>query len=374
MILKRYKRIVLNLSGDIFETFERTLKRYPETLLGDVNKRQRYFNLTSGEYFFDRSRLCFGAILYFYQSNGILSCPPDISVDVFVAECKFFEIPDAAIERMAIKEGMIPKFRNPHDMNQSRTFRARVWDISENPETSTAARLYAIFSLTVIWLSILSACLETVPSLKGKSEKLEENPWALLELVLNSWFLIELLTRFISSPSTKTFAQSSLNWIDVVAVIPYFIIFIFTPNEVSSLGFLRILRFVRVFRLFRLSKHSRKLYVIGEIIKSSLADFQLFLICLYMLVTLGGSFMYYVEGYNSSSTGFTSIPNSLWWAIQTITTLGYGDIVPVTIVGRCLAASFMALGVLTITLPVLSIVIKFMAMYSKNIEGDRLII
>jgi hypothetical protein len=134
----------------------------------------------------------------------------------------------------------------------------------------------------------------------------------------------------------------------------------------KSLGFLRILRFIRVIRLFRLSKHSKRLKVVGEIIKSSFGDFQLLMLCLAMLIIFGGSLMYYVEG--GSGTGFTSIPMSLWWAIQTITTLGYGDIVPSTFFGQVLSAGFMAFGALTISLPVLSIVTKFMTLYAKNIE------
>ena len=372
MRTKRYERVVLNISGEVFETFGNTLKRFPETLLGDFDKRRRYFCLTSRQYFFNRSRLCFGAILYFYQSSGILSCPPGISIDVFEAECKFFEIPDGIISRMKTKEGIIAELQNSYqDDEEARTKLARCWDFLENPETSNGARMFAIFSLTAILLSILSACLETIKELRVKSQKLKDNPWSIAELVLNSWFFIELIARFIASPAKGKFLKSTLNWIDGFAVIPYFVILFFTSDKVTSLGFLRILRFIRVIRLFRLSKHSKRLKVVGEIIKSSFGDFQLLMLCLAMLIIFGGSLMYYIEGYQST-TDFTSIPMSLWWAIQTITTLGYGDIVPVTFLGQLLSACFMAFGALTISLPVLSIVTKFMTLYAKNIESDTL--
>lgn len=378
MKFRRNCRVSFNLSGEVFETYEKTLLRFPDTLLGNAKKRHQFYCLHSRQYYFDRSRLCFGAILYFYQSFGILSCPPDIPIDVFESECEFFGLPEDVVKKMKIKEGIIPglnaKGSEDEEDEEPKACRAGVWDLFENPETSKAAMIYALISLIAIWLSILSACLETVPSLKSTSATLTEDPWAVMELVLNLFFLVELLARLVSSPCKKTFVRSSLNLVDAIAIIPYFFSMIFTPNKVSSLGFLRILRFVRVMRLFRLSKHSKKLHVVGVIIKSSLGDFQLLMVCLSMLIVLGGSLMYYIEMYNPEGTDFTSIPNSLWWAIQTITTVGYGDVVPLSLLGKLVAATFMAFGALTITLPVLSIVIKFMTIYTKNIEGDRLVI
>lgn len=371
---KRLERVVLNISGEVFETFGKTLKRFPETLLGDFNKRRRFYCLQTQQYFFNRSRLCFGAILYFYQSSGMLSCPPGISIDVFEAECKFFEIPDGIIKRMKTKEGIIPELQGAPviaegQIMRPKTYKQLCWDFLENPETSSTARTFAIFSLFAILLSILSACLETIKVLRVTSNKLSQNPWSIAELVLNTWFLIELVLRFMSAPKRGEFLRSTLNWIDGFAVIPYFVIF-FTSDKVTSLGFLRILRFIRVIRLFRLSKHSKRLKVVGEIIKSSFGDFQLLMLCLAMLIIFGGSLMYYIEGLPNKSSAFESIPISLWWAIQTITTLGYGDITPVTAAGQLLSACFMAFGALTISLPVLSIVTKFMTLYAKNIESD----
>ena len=369
MRAKRCKRIVLNVSGEIFETFEKTLNRFPETLLGGLDKRRPYYSCATKQHYFNRSRQCFGAILFFYQSNGILRCPPGMAIDIFEEECEFFQIPEELIYVMKTKEGILPELQNVDTGgDRSGTLRARMWNVLENPETSTSAWVFTIISLTAILISILSAILETVKQLRFTSHRIEENPWAITELVLNSWFLLELLARFISSPSKKEFVECSLNWIDATAIVPYFIMLVFTPDKISSFGFLRILRLIRVIRLFRLSKHSKRLQIVGIIIKSSFGDFQLLLVCLCMLVTLGGSAMYYVEG--SPTSDFSSIPNSLWWGIVTITTVGYGDIVPITLVGKLLSAGFMAFGALTITLPVLSIVTKFMLLYEKNVEGN----
>ena len=93
--------------------------------------------------------------------------------------------------------------------------------------------------------------------------------------------------------------------------------------------------------------------------------------CLAILLVFASSIMYYVESYDDVTTGFTSIPASLWWAIVTITTVGYGDVIPVTLFGKLLSVGFMALGALTVSLPVMSVVTRFTDLYMKNIDSER---
>ena len=368
-----HKRIVFNVSGDIFETFTKTLERFPGTLLGDYEKRHLYYCIFTNQYFFNRSRLSFGSILYFYQSNGILRCPPGVSLDVFEAECKFFQIPDEIISQMKTKEGIIPELQKISRAEpKSHTCVQRLWDILENPETSGAAWLFAIFSLTNIFLSILTPCLETLRCINFASENTKETPWSIIELVLNVWFLIELIARFITSPDKAKFIRSTLNCIDAFVVIPYLFLY-FLRDKMTSLAFVRIFRFIRVIRLMRLSKHSRRLKIVGMIIKSCFRDLQYIMYCFVITIILGGSLMYHIEAHHSTGNEFTTIPNCFWWAVQTVTTVGYGDMVPVTYFGKCLSACFMIFGALTTSLPVLSIGIKFHTIYQKmmKVPDDR---
>ena len=159
-----------------------------------------------------------------------------------------------------------------------------------------------------------------------------------------------------------------MTWVDIIAVVPYFTMLGVTDEKIDSLAFFRIIRFLKIVRLFRLSRHSKRLKIVSAIIRSSLGDLQLLLLCLSILIVFGGSVMYYIEGANDSKTAFVSIPQSLWWAVQTITTLGYGDITPITEAGKIVAASFMLFGAVTISLPVLSIVAKFTLLYSNNMN------
>ena len=382
---KKRGRVKFNVGGEIFETFERTLRRFPLTLLGASDKRESYYCVRTRQYFFDRNRACFDSILFFYQSGGILRCPPDMPVDIFELECKFFQLPDAVIYNMKEKAGILAEFNQVEDTTDySGTFRATVWNFLENPETGVWARSWTIVSLAAIVVSIVATCVETLPQFSEKKLHDHEQKlgtgiagdgrsggpdvWLIMELFLNAWFLLELLLRLLSSPDKQKFLSTANNWVDALAIVPHLIMHIFTPNSANNFGFLRILRLVRVLRLFRLSRHSRRLQIIGAIIKDSIGDLQLLLLCLCLMVTVVGSIMYHVE--TAANPQFSSIPNCLWWAIVTITTVGYGDAVPVTSLGRFFAACFMAFGVLTITLPVLSIVTKFMLLYEKNLQAE----
>jgi len=246
---------------------------------------------------------------------------------------------------------------------QPKSFREKAWNMLENPETSNAARTLAIFSLFTIFISVSLACLETVPSLNVQSDSLFTDPFFTLELALNSYFLVELLARIAFCPNLKDFLKVSLNIIDIVAVVPYFIILCIDSTKLTSLGFLRILRFLRVLRLFRLSKHSARIKIVGAILAESLKDLRLLFVCLMIIAVFSGSLMYFIEN-TAPNSPFTSIPESMWWALQTVVTLGYGDITPVTIAGKLYSSIFMVFGAVTISLPVLSIVMKFTSMYS----------
>lgn len=358
-------RVVLNVSGEIYETYQETLTRFPDTLLGNKNKRNYFFCKGQHQYFFNRSRVCFGAILYFYQSDGILACPLDISLENFEEECLFFQLPVPSIQKMKMKRGVIIEESQEIESQEIPpligNLQSSVWNFLEKPESSILSSIYAVLNLIVLFLSILVACMETMEDLKMVK-------WGHFNMALNVWFLLEFLFRCMFCPNKRTFFKETMTWVDILAVVPYFALIATTDRMVESFSFFRIVRFLKIVRLLRLSRHSKRLKLVGSILKSSLGDLQLLLLCLSILIIFGASLMYYVEGVGGSSeTQFTSIPQSLWWAVQTVTTLGYGDITPRSGAGKILAASFMLFGAVTISLPVLSIVAKFTLLYSQNL-------
>lgn len=366
-------RVTFNVSGDIFETRRTTLNRFPETLLGNEYRMLNYYCNSSKLYFINRNRKAFEAILFFYQSDGDLRLPVDLKMEIFVHECYFYGIPKRFIDSMRLKAGVLSQTiargnkeaKSIFSRDKKRTLRNKVWDFVENPETSIHAKCFAIFSFIHILLSVFLACMET--SFNNMKTDFWDNPFTVGELYLNSWFLLEFLLRLTFCPDLIKFMKKSLNLIDILAVLPYFILLTIggLGKKSPAIGVLRLLRFVRVLRLFRLSKHSTRIKEVGDILQDSLQDLYIFVLCLFIMTVFSGAILYFAE-FKHPQTQFTSIPQSMWWALQTVVTLGYGDIVPITAVGKIYSSFFMVFGALTISLPVLSIVMKFTHMYSMD--------
>ena len=255
-ITRSYHRITINISGEIFETFFLTLRRFPETLLGDLRQLSQFYCSTSDCYYFDRNRPCFGAILFFYQSNGILQCPPGISLEVFETECKFFRLPELFIYRMKIKAGIIPHLSKNNDQTNTTeqttntllntqtccqtntksqtTWRSQVWNIVEHPQSSKTARIFSIVSNSAIMLSTIIASMKTV-------DYFDFVPWSIIDTLLNTWFLLELVSRFGTCPGKLNFLRKKLNWVDAIAVIPYFILSLpLGDGSTKALGFFKM--------------------------------------------------------------------------------------------------------------------------------------
>uniref|UniRef100_A0A8C4XHE0 Potassium voltage-gated channel, shaker-related subfamily, member 7 n=1 Tax=Erpetoichthys calabaricus TaxID=27687 RepID=A0A8C4XHE0_ERPCA len=381
------ERVVINVSGLRFETQLRTLSQFPDTLLGDPQKRGRYYDPLHNEYFLDRNRPCFDSILYFYQSGGRLKRPANIPLDVFIDEVKFYQLEGEALARFLEDEGFPKDEERPMPENE---FQKQVWLLFEYPESSAAARIIAIISVMVILVSIVIFCLETLPDFKDEREILTGlkgllfYPFFVVETMCICWFSFELLVRFVACPSKTNFFRDIMNIIDFVAIIPYFVTL---GTELArakggtpamSLAILRVIRLVRVFRIFKLSRHSKGLQILGQTLKASMRELGLLIFFLFIGVILFSSSVYFAE-VDNENTAFTSIPESFWWAVVTMTTVGYGDMSPVTVGGKLVGSLCAIAGVLTISLPVPVIVSNFSYFYhretehsteSKNTPGD----
>ena len=384
------ERVVINVSGLRFETQLKTLNQFPETLLGNPDRRNRYYDPLRNEYFFDRNRPSFDAILYYYQSGGRLRRPVNVPLDVFSEEIKFYELGEEAIEKYKADEGFIREEEKPLPDNE---FQKRVWLLFEYPESSMAARLIAIFSVTIILLSIVIFCLETLPQFKhykltnetinGTRHTIEEDdipkfnePFFVIETACIVWFTSELLVRFASCPEKLGFFKNIMNLIDIVAIIPYFITLgtvvadeSKTNNQAMSLAILRVIRLVRVFRIFKLSRHSKGLQILGQTLKASMRELGLLIFFLFIGVILFSSAVYFAEA-DSKDSHFKSIPDAFWWAVVTMTTVGYGDMRPIGVWGKLVGSLCAIAGVLTIALPVPVIVSNFNYFYHRETDNE----
>ena len=389
------ERVVINVSGLRFETQLKTISQFPETLLGDPKKRMRYFDPLRNEYFFDRNRPSFDAILYYYQSGGRLRRPVNVTLDIFSEEIRFYELGEEAIEIFREDEGFIKEEERPLPENE---FQRQVWLLFEYPESSGPARIIAIISVMVILISIVSFCLETLPVFRNDDEEMHKvypphynqtyvytstyftDPFFILETLCIIWFSFEFLVRFFACPSKAGFFGNIMNIIDIVAIIPYFITLGTelaerpedgqAGQQAMSLAILRVIRLVRVFRIFKLSRHSKGLQILGQTLKASMRELGLLIFFLFIGVILFSSAVYFAEA-DEPDSQFSSIPEAFWWAVVSMTTVGYGDMVPTTIGGKIVGSLCAIAGVLTIALPVPVIVSNFNYFYHRETEGEE---
>ncbi|XP_078103431.1 potassium voltage-gated channel subfamily A member 10-like [Sander vitreus] len=402
-IEEKDEKVVINISGLMFETQLSTLNNFPETLLGDPMKRIRYFDPMKNEYFFDRNRPSFDGVLYFYQSGGRIRRPANVPLDVFANEMVFYELGHEAMEQFREDEGFI---KEPEVLLPTNELKRQFWLLFEYPESSSAAKSVALVSVFVIVISIVIFCLETLPEFREDTDfppiltqlingtqggsaphpatkdvfAYLTDPFFIVETICIIWFCFEVGVRFVVCPSKRDFFNNIMNTIDIVSIIPYFVTLgtelATTPDDDMnssqnmSLAILRIIRLVRVFRIFKLSRHSKGLQILGQTLKASMRELGLLIFFLFIGVILFSSAIYFAE-VDEPQTQFVSIPDGFWWAVVTMTTVGYGDMCPITIGGKMVGTLCAIAGVLTIALPVPVIVSNFNYFYHRETEQEE---
>lgn len=221
------------------------------------------------------------------------------------------------------------------------SFRERVYTIIFHSDTP-GGRRFDVILLWLILLSMLSVFLESVASVRK-----EYYPFiAAAEWFFTIVFTIEYLLRLYSSPRRLKYFFSFYGIIDLLAIVPGYL-GLLIPN-LQYLLVIRALRLLRVFRILKLTRYLNEGDVLKQALKASMYKIVVFLATVVTLVTIVGTMMYVIEGENN---GFTSIPTSIYWAVVTITTVGYGDISPETSLGQFLAGVLMIIGYGIIAVP-----------------------
>ncbi|XP_041692755.1 potassium voltage-gated channel subfamily D member 2-like isoform X2 [Coregonus clupeaformis] len=378
--------IILNVSGQKFQTWSNTLERYPDTLLGSTEK-DFFFHEETKEYFFDRDPDIFRHILNFYRT-GKLHYPRQECIAAYDEELSFFGIIPEIIGDCCYEEYKDRRRENQERLQDDEddekediaplnmTFREYMWRAFENPHTSTTALVLYYVTGFFIAISVMANVVETVPcgTLPNRAKEIScGDRYAVAFFCLDTAcvmiFTIEYLLRLIAAPSRYNFMKSVMSIIDVVAIMPYYIGLVMTDNDQVSGAFVT-LRVFRVFRIFKFSRHSAGLRILGYTLKSCASELGFLLFSLTMAIIIFATVMFYAEK-GSASTKFTSIPAAFWYTIVTMTTLGYGDMVPKTIVGKVFGSICSLSGVLVIALPVPVIVSNFSRIYHQSQRAEK---
>jgi len=205
-----------------------------------------------------------------------------------------------------------------------------------------AGKLFDILLMCVILLSVLCVALESVAPI----DLHYHNQLEIAEWIFTVLFSIEYLFRIITVKKPWTYVFSFYGIIDLISVLPNYLSLLFVGT--NSLIALKALRLLRVFRILKLTPYIGASNNLLRALKASRSKIFVFIFSVLILCVIFGSLMYFVE---SDSSGFTSIPRSIYWCIVTLTTVGYGDIAPQTPLGQLIASMIMILGYGIIAVP-----------------------
>ncbi|KAE8286757.1 Potassium voltage-gated channel subfamily S member 3 [Larimichthys crocea] len=227
-------------------------------------------------------------------------------------------------------------------------------------------------------------CVHSMPEFQlvdDNDRPIEDPVLAILEEICIACFSAEFIIRLIVAPSRRKFLGNPLNIIDVASILPFYAtLALETADEESAeenenlenVGkVVQVLRLMRVFRILKLARHSIGLRALGATVRHSYQEVGLLLLFLSVGISIFSALIYFAEK-EGESTDLETIPTGWWWATITMTTVGYGDICPVTVPGKIVATLCIICGLLVVALPITIIFNKFSKYYQRNkaMEGQ----
>jgi voltage-gated potassium channel len=239
-------------------------------------------------------------------------------------------------------------------------FRQRVYIVIYGANTC-GGRLFDLILLGVILLSVLLVMLESVEKLDTKYHQLI----LIAEWIITIFFTLEYVLRILSNRKPLSYIFSFYGIVDLISIMPMYLSFIFPGSRMLSV--IRALRLLRLFGILNLVHFTGQESQLKLAIKASRTKIIVFVYFVLIVSILLGAVMYVVEGKES---GFTSIPTSIYWCIVTLTTVGYGDIAPVTTLGQIIASFIMIMGYGIIAVPTGIVTAEFSSMKNKGNDVD----
>ncbi|XP_054894673.1 potassium voltage-gated channel subfamily S member 3-like [Poeciliopsis prolifica] len=357
------------------------------------------FSSSENEFYFDRSPIIFCSIHNFYLT-GKLHLVDGLCMASFFQELEYWGIKDphldlccsnrfqelmqkiylddqhrqssgSSAENLSALEDELEEFEGSWCSN----VRRNIWIRVENPSYSISAKVMAVVSVSAVVVSIVSMCLNSMPDFHqwDSDEKRIENPLlVLLENICILLFSAEFILRLVVAPSAKKFLSSALNIIDFLSIFPFYVTLICDNTkkdgnkELENVGkVVQILRLTRVFCVLKLARHSAGLRSLGSTLRHSSREMGQLLLFLSLGVSLFSALIYFVES-ESKESQLQTIPVGWWWATISMTTVGYGDTIPVTVAGRLIGTLCIVCGLLIVALPITNIFNKFSKLHQRQ--------
>ncbi|XP_067304296.1 potassium voltage-gated channel subfamily G member 4 [Pseudorasbora parva] len=412
------KLALINVGGDRYTFPWSTLEDFPLSRLGqlrqcsspeDIAQICDDYDEVRREFFFDRSSVAFRVILNFLAA-GKLRLLRHVCAVSLSDELTYWGIDPIHMERCCRRkmlsrvEEVGEKKKREEERRQKRLalqrpmaqekgyigLMSRLQEIVENPHSGWPGRIFACFSVVMIAVTVISLCISTIPDPDDKGECSEKcRNIFIVETVCVAWFSMEFLLRFLQAQNKLQFVRNPLNVIDVIAILPYYISLVVDSEDESEeaerhgyldkLGLiLRVMRALRILYVMRLARHSLGLQTLGLTMQRSMREFGLLLLFLCVAVALFSPLVHLAEkeftkGKVTGHHSFSSIPSSYWWAIISMTTVGYGDMVPYSIPGQVVAFSSILSGILIMAFPATSIFHVFSRSYHELKRENEMI-
>ncbi|XP_059422700.1 potassium voltage-gated channel subfamily G member 3-like isoform X1 [Carassius carassius] len=353
------------------------------------------------EFFFDRHSEAFGFIML-YVKYGKLRFVPHMCELSFYNEMIYWGLESSHLEfccQRRLDERMSDtythfteehhetddEFRTDSSSNGKRDSKwmERMRRTFEEPTSSLAAQILASVSVIFVIVSMVMLCASTLPDWKtAESNTVEEqrytdsleHPSGIIEAVCIGWFTAECIVRFIVSRDKCEFVRRPLNIIDLLAITPYYISVTMTVvtgenSQLQRAGVtLRVLRMMRIFWVIKLARHFLGLQTLGLTLKRCYREMVMLLVFICVAMAIFGALAQLLEhglDLESGNEEYASIPAACWWVIISMTTVGYGDMYPITVPGRVLGGLCVVSGIVLLALPITFIYHSFVQCYHE---------
>uniref|UniRef100_UPI00398F117C delayed-rectifier potassium channel regulatory subunit KCNS2-like n=1 Tax=Pristiophorus japonicus TaxID=55135 RepID=UPI00398F117C len=389
----------------------RTLLRFPDTRLGRLLRCRSPESILQlcddyddgeQEFYFDRNPALFPHVLHFYRTGKLHTADNKQCICSFSQEIEYWGISHSLVELSGFSPGYqaradqddceeaasdqgstsssfdevltFYKDASKYDGQLLGKCRRQLWLMSENPGYNLTSRLYSALSIAMVLGSIATMCLHSMAEFQlvdGRGNTRDDPRFDTVEHFCIAWFTLELLARLCVSPSLRRFFTHPLNLIDLMSILPFYMTLLAVGRSpaLGNLGrAVQVLRLMRIFRVLKLARHSMGLRSLGATLKHSYREVGLLFLYLSVGVSVFAAVAYTIE--KEDNSGLATIPSCWWWATVSMTTVGYGDVVPISIGGKLTASACILAGILVVVLPITLIFNKFSHFYrrQKNLE------